>query len=81
MRDRLLMWTYGLIGLLVMPALALAQRRGEPEEEIYDARLLGYEQRVALEDSSTALTWLLLIFLAVLALGVLFKDARRTHLD
>jgi len=36
---------------------------------------------VTLADSTTSLIWLLFIFLAALALGVLFRNAKRTHLD
>jgi hypothetical protein len=75
------MWTWWALALVLAPASALAQQRGGPEIEIYDARLQGYEQQVMLEDSSTALTWLLLVALTALCLSVLFKDARRTHLD
>jgi hypothetical protein len=49
--------------------------------EVYDARIQGYTQNVQLDTGSSALTWLLLIALGVLCLGVLFKDAKRTHLD
>ena len=49
--------------------------------EVYDARLQGYKDNVQLDSGSTALTWLLLIALGVLCLGVLFKDAKRSHLD
>jgi hypothetical protein len=53
----------------------------EDAPEVYDARLQGYSQTVQIESGSTALTWLLLIALGVLCLGVLFKDAKRSHLD
>ena len=59
------------------PAAALAQ-----EEEVErDARLEGYASKVALDNDSTALMWILLIVLGALAMGVMFKNARRTHLD
>jgi hypothetical protein len=62
----------------VLPAAALAQE--EPPKN--DARLEGYEARVQVESGdSTALTWLLLVFLAMVAMGVMFKNAKRTHLD
>jgi hypothetical protein len=51
------------------------------EPEVYDARLQGYTQTVQLDIASTALIWLLLIVLGALCLGVLFKDAKRSHLD
>jgi len=62
----------------LMPAAALAQE----ESPKNDARLEGYEARVQVESGdSTALTWLLLVFLAMVAMGVMFKNAKRTHLD
>jgi len=62
---------------IVSPGAALAQ----DEEKIYDARLEGYPGNVTLESRSTALMWLLLVVLAALCVGVMFKNARRTHLD
>ena len=70
---------------LFAAALALAGAAAPPaaaqevETEI-DGRLAGYEKQVDVEDS-TALTWLLFAFLAVVGLSVLFKDAKRSHLD
>jgi len=62
----------------LLPAAALAQE----ESPKNDARLEGYEARVQVESGdSTALTWLLLVFLAMVAMGVMFKNAKRTHLD
>ena len=69
-----------LVVVLMASAPAMASNSGD-EPEIYDARLQGYAQSVQLESGSTALTWLLLIVLGVLCLGVLFKDAKRSHLD
>jgi hypothetical protein len=63
------------------PSIASAQ----DQEEIYenaDGRLRGYEASgVMLEEQSIALTYLALIALAALAIGVTFKSARRSHLD
>ena len=76
MKHRLMMWYGTAIALLASPVAALAQ----DEEQSPDARLEGYAQAVTL-DGSTALTWVLFIILAVVALGGMFKDAKRTHLD
>ena len=71
------LWACTVAATLLAPLAALAQ-----EEEIKrDARLEGYPVNVSVPNDSTALTWLLLIFLAVVALSVMFKNARRTHLD
>jgi hypothetical protein len=62
----------------VLPAAALAQ----DEAPKNDARLEGYEARVQFESGdSTALMWLLLVFLAMVLMGVMFKNAKRSHLD
>jgi cytochrome c-type biogenesis protein CcmH/NrfF len=58
--------------------LLLAQ---DAEDKIYDARLEGYGTNVTLENSSTALMWLLLVVLGAICVGVMFKNAKRTHLD
>jgi hypothetical protein len=60
--------------LVVSPAAA-------QEEKTNDARLEGFTGDVKVENDSTALVWLFLILLAVVALSPLFKDAKRTHLD
>ena len=77
MKHRLIMACGSLLVLLATPLSALAQAE---DREILDARLEGYPHNVTLEGSS-ALTWILFIVLALLALGGLFKDAKRTHLD
>lgn len=79
MKQRLLSIGLGLIALLLVPAMAMAQ--SDDSLEPVDARLEGYATSVTLESESNALTWLLLTFLAVVCLSVLFKDAKRTHLD
>jgi hypothetical protein len=77
MKHRLIMAGAALAAWLANPLAALAQ----DEREVVDARLEGYPTNVTLEGASTALTWVLFIVLALLALGALFKDAKRTHLD
>ncbi len=80
MKQRLHRAAMGMIlggaALLAWPGVLMAD-----EKTIVDARYEGYASNVTLDGGSTALTWLLFIFLAVLGLSVLFKDARRTHLD
>ena len=71
------LWACTVAATLIAPVAALAQ-----EEEIKrDARLEGYPVNVSVPNDSTALTWLLLIFLGIVALSAMFKNARRTHLD
>lgn len=69
---------------LFVSALAFAQKGGasEIEMEQWEARLEGFTEPVRLQEpGSTAPYWLLLVGLGVVALIVLFKDAKRTHLD
>jgi hypothetical protein len=68
-------------GLVVLLAPVIAMAQEDENSKIYDARLEGYPGNVTLDSSSTALLWLLLIVLAAACVGVMFKNARRTHLD
>jgi hypothetical protein len=80
MKHRLIMACGALLAWLANPLAALAQQ-DQADRVPLDARLEGYPQNVTLEGGSQALTWVLFIVLALLALGGLFKDAKRTHLD
>jgi hypothetical protein len=70
-----------LLVVMVCPTVALAQRRGDPEKEIIDARLEGYPTSVTLPGAGTSLTYILLIIFAALVFAGMFKDAKRSHLD
>ena len=71
-----------LVAVCVGAALAVpSSARAQDEEIKQDARLEGYQGNVSVQNQSTALMWLLFVFLGVVALAVLFKDAKRTHLD
>ena len=76
-RRWLLLATVCIGAVVVAPSTARAQ----DEEVKLDARLEGYQGNVSVQNQSTALMWLLFVFLGVVALAVLFKDAKRTHLD
>lgn len=67
------------LAAVLSPALALAQQ--QPEHVSLDGRLEGFGSNVTLDGGSTAIYWLLFIALALLAVGVLFKNGKRTHLD
>jgi hypothetical protein len=81
MKQRLLGFWCVILGLLWTPAMLLASRPQQDDREVIDGRLEGYGRNVTLEGSSTALTWILLIFLTVVCVAALFKNAKRTHLD
>jgi hypothetical protein len=77
-RRALLAWPVAAAAAVLPASAALAQEEAPKN----DARLEGYEARVQVESGdSTALMWLLLVFLAMVAMGVMFKNAKRTHLD
>ena len=65
---------------LIVPVLAFAQKEDE-NTQLKEARLEGYAFNARAAEGGPALTYLLFIFLAVLGLAVMFKNARRTHLD
>ena len=65
--------------VLGMPTAAKAA--DDEEAPTHDARTEGYDQKVQLAKSSTAFAWLVLAPLAIVTLGVLFWDAKRSHLD
>ena len=57
------------------PALA------QDEEAKPDAKLANYPPQANLGEGSVALTWILFIFLTVIAMGTMTKNAKRSHLD
>jgi hypothetical protein len=75
MKHRLIGW--GVAAAMWLTPLAA---RASDEKEPYDARLEGYGANVTL-DGNSGLTWLLLVVLGALCVGVLFKNSKRSHLD
>ena len=71
---RVIAW---MVAVLLSPAMALAA----DDEKLPDARIQNFVKPVAIPEGGTALTWLLLIFLTLICLAALFKNAKRTHLD
>jgi len=80
MKYRLLT-LYVSLAVLLAPVIVLARSTEDEETDLQEARLEGYAQTVRLKDGSTALTWIMIGFLSAIAIAVLFKNARRTHLD
>lgn len=66
--------------LFVMPSVTMAARQQE-QQEVYDARYEGYAADVNVKSPGTGGAYFLMALLGVICVGVMFKDARRTHLD
>jgi len=79
-RRRTVRWLAAAIISLAPVTSALA-RTEEPEKDIYDARLEGYQNNPTMPSGGTGLIWVGFIFLGVLCCAGMFKDARRSHLD
>jgi hypothetical protein len=77
-RLLLAMWALAAAGgMLGMPTPARADDEGPPP---HDARLDGYAQDVTVKGGSAG-TYLALIIVIGLPIGVMFMDAKRSHLD
>jgi hypothetical protein len=79
-RSFLLRWV-AIAMLMLAPASSALARSDQPEKDVYDARLEGYQNNPTLPAGGSGLTWVAMIVLGVLCCAGLFKDARRTHLD
>ena len=81
MKQRFLPKLLALAFAVAVPVISFASNDDEPDG--IDARLKGYKEgTLALKDAGgTALTWILLIILAGLCIGVMFINSKRTHLD
>ena len=81
MKKRLIAVVLALTFALSAPTVSFAA--SDEEAPTHDARLDGYKDgNMALKDASgTGLTWLLLVVLAAMCVGVMFINSKRTHLD
>jgi hypothetical protein len=79
MKHTLIKWSCAIATSLLLPAAALAAP--DKPTGVLDMRLEGYASGVTIETASPAVTWILLVALGAVCIGVLFKDAHRTHLD
>jgi hypothetical protein len=77
--NRLLTPAVALLAIVL--SAATPARAQDDDKAVPDARYEAYDKPVELKGGSTALMWLLTSFLGVLAVSVLFKDAKRSHLD
>ena len=80
MKYRLLT-LYVTVAVVLAPVIAFARSTEDEDTVKLEARLEGYTNTVRMTSGSTALTWLLIGFLSAMAIAVLFKNAKRTHLD
>jgi hypothetical protein len=64
-------------GLPAAPAWAASGS----DREVVDARLEGYTPDVTMQGTGTATIWFIAVGLGILCFGVMFKNAKRTHLD
>jgi hypothetical protein len=67
--------------LLMLGAAPMSAMADDSKPETYDGRLDDYNRQVTLQGGSTALTYFIWVGLGVAAVIVMFKDAKRTHLD
>ncbi len=80
MKRRFLTFLIMLLTLTAAPLAARADDTNTPPKD-YDGRLDDFGKQVTLDGGGTALSYFLFAGLGVIALGVLFKNARRSHLD
>jgi hypothetical protein len=62
---------------LLSPVLALADEPDVPA----DGRIAMYHDQLALPASGLTLIWFIFIVLGIISLAVMFKSAKRSHLD
>jgi hypothetical protein len=67
---------YVTLAAMAMPLIAMADDAPTP-----DARLEGYATQVALNEGGTGWSIVFLIFLLAITMGVMFINAKRSHLD
>jgi hypothetical protein len=69
------------IALTCVLAFPISARAADDDEVLHDARTEGYPSKVQVTKASVALVWLAFLFLSVVSMAAIFKDAKRTHLD
>ena len=75
-------WVVTLACLLAWAVVPGGQAAAQELEIPHDARLEGYGgEKMVMEESNNAMTWMGFGVLAVVTVLGLFKDAKRSHLD
>ena len=54
---------------------------GDDEVEHYDARVQGYTPDVESKTGGVSMIYVLMVLMMVVCVSVMFKDAKRSHLD
>lgn len=83
LRRSLRVWVLALLvlgALMSAPAVRAASSSSE-DEVLPDGRLEGYKDPVALKEGGTAATVLFMLVLLGVTFGVMFINAKRSHLD
>jgi hypothetical protein len=75
MMERMKRWLIPL-ALLAAPAGVFAD-----DNTPIDGRMEGFKEGIMASPGSTALTWLLLVGIGIVTIGVMFMSAKRSHLD
>lgn len=77
-----------VLGLIAVGSIAAPARADDEAPKVYDGRLEAFQsgpngapRNVTLQSGGTSLTYFLLVGCGVICIGVMFKNARRTHLD
>jgi hypothetical protein len=67
---------------VVAIVLAAAAPAARADDKAVNPKMIGYPKEITVDvEGSTATTWLLLIGLGIICVGVMFKAGKRTHLD
>mgnify|MGYP001051160208 CR=1 FL=1 len=81
MIDDVMSKTLQRIAPLVVVLASFCSPAMAQEENLPDARFVGYPEKYNLERPTTATAWFALVGLGLIAAGPLFLNANRTHLD
>jgi hypothetical protein len=66
--------------ICAMPMVLTSSAQAADDEEVPNARLMGYQESVNVGGGQAG-SYVVLGFLGVLTCGILFKNANRSHLD
>ncbi len=58
-----------------------ASATSDEDADHYDARIQGYDPKVESMSWGSSGCWVMMVLFGAVAIGVLFKDGKRSHLD